>query len=269
MEISELMTSSACTITSDKSVSYAAERMNEFGTDALIVIDHGKLLGVVTSRQIRAAHPNRIVADAMNGQPGRIRPDQNVWEAHSLFREHDDELLLVTDGQELVGVVSREAVQLKIAEFMDPLTGLYRAPYIEYIGEKWLKEQQPFHLLFIDVNDFGKINKKYGHPFGDDVIRWFSRVLASMAQEQTDQLCRYAGDEFVLLTTAGEERVRQCVEVIEKPAEFGQVQISAAVGHLDGYREPDFFAQTLRELIARASLLSTAAKIRKPSSIGA
>ncbi|MFD2371277.1 diguanylate cyclase domain-containing protein [Brevibacillus sp. GCM10020057] len=262
MEVSGMMTGQVCTISSDKSVSNAANRMHECGTDWLIVVDHGKLMGVVTSRQIMAAHPNRIVADAMKGQPGRIRPDQNVWEAHSIFHEHDDEVLLVMNEQELVGIVSRDAVQLKIAEYMDPLTGLYRAPFIEYVGEKWLKEQQPFHLLFIDINDFGKINKTYGHPFGDDVIRWYARVLTNMIQDQTDQLCRYAGDEFIVLTTAGDERVRQYVDVMEKPAEIGQVQISAAVGHLDGYREPNFFAQPLRELIAQASLLSTSAKMR-------
>jgi len=268
MEISEIMTTAVCTISSDKSVSYAAERMNECGKDALVVMDHGELMGIVTSREIRSTHPNRIVADAMNRQPKYIFSEHHIWEALSFLQACDDDLLLVMDGQELVGVVSREAVQLKIAEYLDPLTGLYRAPYIQCIGKKWLREGQPFHLLFIDVNDFGKINKVYGHPFGDDVIRWFSGILTDLADEKSDHLCRYAGDEFIMLTTGREERVRHCIDAIEKPTEIGQVNITAAVGHLDGFREPDFFARSLREHIAQASLLSTAAKMQKSSSLG-
>ncbi|MFJ9499457.1 GGDEF domain-containing protein [Brevibacillus centrosporus] len=265
MNISEIMTTTVSTITSDKSVSFAAEKMNAYSTDALVVVDHGELMGVVTSRQLRSTHPNRIVADAMNVLPIRISPEDDVWETHALLQEHDDELLLVMNEEELVGVVTREDVQLKVAEFIDPLTGLYRAPYIQYMGEKLLREGKPFHMLFIDVNDFGKINKRYGHPFGDDVIRMFSVALSEWQSNGDTYLCRYAGDEFVMITTASDEWVKECMETIDKPTPINDVMVSAAVGHLDGFREPDFFDKPLREHIARASLLSTKAKMNKES----
>ncbi|MDF2684077.1 MAG: hypothetical protein K0R47_5267 [Brevibacillus sp.] len=266
MKISEFMTTAVCTITSDKSVSYAAEQMIECSTNYLVVVDHGELTGIVTSRHIGSAHPNRIVADAMDAPPSRISPEHNVWDARSLLQDSDKDLLLVMDQEELVGVVTKEATQIKLAEYLDPLTGLYRAPYIHYIGEKLLIENKPFHLLFIDVNDFGLINKQYGHPFGDDVIRGFSSLLTSL-MEQGDHLCRYAGDEFILITSGSDKHVQQCLQTIVRPTEIYHVTVSAAVGYIDGYRDLQFFAQPLRELIAKASLLSTEAKKNKSVSI--
>ncbi|MED4582035.1 GGDEF domain-containing protein [Brevibacillus choshinensis] len=267
MKISEIMTTAVCSISSDKSVSHAAEQMNEYSTNYLVVVDNGELTGIVTSRHVASAHPNRIVADAMDMPLNRISPEHNVWDAHSQLLESDNDLLLVMDQEELVGAVTREAIQIKLAEFLDPLTGLYRASYIHYIGEKLLLENKPFHLLFIDVNDFGQINKQFGHPFGDDVIRRYSSVLSSLVVEQGDHLCRYAGDEFILITTGPDSHVQQCIETIVRPTEMYHVTVSAAVGYIDGYREPNFLAQPLRELIAKASILSTEAKKKKSVSI--
>ena len=69
MKVSEIMASSVYTVSSDKSVSYAAERMNEWKVGSLIVVDHGTVMGIITSRDVRSSHPNRIVADAMTTKP--------------------------------------------------------------------------------------------------------------------------------------------------------------------------------------------------------
>jgi diguanylate cyclase (GGDEF)-like protein len=53
-------------------------------------------------------------------------------------------------------------------------------------------------VLFFDLNDFKKINDRYGHQAGDDCLRRFARSLkASFGSE--DHLARYAGDEFVVV----------------------------------------------------------------------
>lgn len=263
MNISDIMTTTISTITSGKSVSHAAERMHESNTRWLVVMDHGEVLGVVTFRDVLSAHPNRIVADAMSLQPSRLSAYQNVWEAHSFLQEKGCEVALIMEGEELIGLITKEDVRMKIAEYVDPLTGLYEAPYIQFIGEQLLKEHKPFHLLFIDLNDFGQINKLHGHPFGDDVIRKYSSVLSSFAAEQGDHLCRYAGDEFVLISTAEEERVKKGIALITQPTNIHNVSISAAVGHVNGYEDPHFFTRTLRDLMAKASLESSAAKLHQ------
>lgn len=257
MKVADIMTASVHTISSERSVAFASEKMNEWKIGSLIVVDHGEVQGILTSRDIRSSHPNRIVADAMTPAPVSVKPDDDIWHVHSLLQTHEIERILVMENGEMKGLVTREEIMRKLSESMDAHTGLYRAPYIRYVGEELLKQERPFHLIFVDINDFGQINKKYGHPFGDDVIRLLSQKLASLVDEKSDYLCRYAGDEFIMISLAGEERVNHCLQAMTKPLVVDQVEVSVAVGYVNGWEEPHFFACSLRDLIRKASLLSS------------
>lgn len=262
MNISEIMTREIPTITSGKSVAHAAERMSAERAGALIVVDHGEIMGILTPRDVFCSHPNRIVADAMTLDPLAISVELDLWEAMETMEAHGSDQGLIMDGERLAGFITREAILMKLAEYMDPLTGLYRAPYIQAIGEKYLKSRKPFHLLFIDLNDFGTINKMHGHPFGDDVIRAYASILSSLVMEKRDYLSRYAGDEFVLISTADEEMIEKYIEVIIQPTQIHNIRVTAAVGHVNGFRDPAFFTWDLRELIEKASLQSSAVKMQ-------
>lgn len=257
MKICEIMTPSIFSISSDQSVSRASEMMNELKVGSLIVIDHGAVSGIITSRDIRTSHPNRIVADAMTPDPVCISSDRFIWEALKRMDEHQIERILIMDDGRLVGLVTREAAKMKVSEFVDTLTGLYRAPYIQYIGEEFLKNRQPFHLLFVDLNDFGLINKRYGHPFGDDVIRAFAAEASMNLTEGRDFLCRYAGDEFVMISLADETEIGKFRELFSNSIVVQDIPVPASVGHINGYGEPDFFTLSFREILHRASMLST------------
>ncbi len=230
MKVSELMTSPVYTVSSDKSVFYAAELMNEWRVGSLIVMDHGTVVGIFTSRDVRSTHPNRIVADAMTPDPITITSEFFIWDALKVMDQHRIKRLLIMEEGKLAGLVTREAIKMKLSEFMDSLTGFYRAPYIQSVGEAFLKKKQPFHLLFIDLNGFGNINKRYGHPFGDDVIREFSGRMASLVKEDRDFVCRYAGDEFVMITLADEAEVDRYIRLFSCSVFINNVAVSAAVG---------------------------------------
>src|SRR5690606_36669005 len=105
-----------------------------------------------------------------------------------------------------------------------------------------------------------EINKRYGHPFGDDVILAFARRMARWAKESRDYLCRYGGDEFVMISNAEEETVDRFIRTISRPLSINRVTVSAAVGHVNGLKEPRFFSMSFRDVLAKASLLSTCAK---------
>ena len=66
LEIKDIMSKPVLTISQDKSVQYAAEYMYQNNIGGLPVTERNRLLGIITSRDIRLNHPNRIVADAMN-----------------------------------------------------------------------------------------------------------------------------------------------------------------------------------------------------------
>ena len=95
----------------------------------------------------------------------------------------------------------------------DPLTGLFnRRSFDESLREEYARSGrygQPLSLMLIDVDHFKTYNDNYGHQFGDDALRSVARVLRKSVRK-TDRLCRYGGEEFVILmpaTNAKEARV--------------------------------------------------------------
>jgi diguanylate cyclase (GGDEF)-like protein len=59
---------------------------------------------------------------------------------------------------------------------------------------------EPLALVLIDVDDFKKLNDRFGHAVGDAVLRRAAEVMALLIRE-TDLLARYGGEEFALLAS--------------------------------------------------------------------
>ncbi len=53
-------------------------------------------------------------------------------------------------------------------------------------------------LLFLDIDHFKQINDCHGHAVGDGVLQRVAGVLVAAVRE-VDTVCRYGGDEFVIL----------------------------------------------------------------------
>ncbi len=86
--------------------------------------------------------------------------------------------------------------------FHDSLTGLpNRLAYDERIAQevpRWQRFNQPLSMLVWDVDHFKSINDRFGHSAGDMVLKKVSEDLARDIR-QTDFVCRYGGEEFVML----------------------------------------------------------------------
>jgi diguanylate cyclase (GGDEF)-like protein len=80
----------------------------------------------------------------------------------------------------------------------DPLTGLGNHRHFHERLQRELlsaeEQARPLTLCFVDIDDFKKINDRYGHPSGD-------RVLSQVATRlrQGGEAYRLGGDEFALL----------------------------------------------------------------------
>jgi len=84
----------------------------------------------------------------------------------------------------------------------DSLTGLQtRRAWFECAKSYYalaIRQQSPFTILMVDLDDFKLINDNYGHTTGDKVISQFSELATKVARE-SDLIARFGGEEFVFL----------------------------------------------------------------------
>lgn len=76
------------------------------------------------------------------------------------------------------------------------MTGLYEReelfPYLEGL----IKQNRQFTLGLIDLNNFKKINDRYGHVFGDKVLKYVASTIR-LTFAGKGMVFRYGGDEFI------------------------------------------------------------------------
>jgi len=80
----------------------------------------------------------------------------------------------------------------------DGLTSLYNHAYFQNRLDILLKENSmmPISLIFMDIDDFKKVNDYYGHLIGDKVLKELSGLLQKYTRDG-DLVARYGGEEFV------------------------------------------------------------------------
>jgi diguanylate cyclase (GGDEF)-like protein len=93
-------------------------------------------------------------------------------------------------------------------------------------------------VLFVDLDKFKPVNDTYGHAIGNQVLRGVASVLKDVTRS-TDLVCRYGGDEFVVVLVnpdrEGADRVaeliRQGIEEFSVPTPDGkQAGVTASIG---------------------------------------
>jgi diguanylate cyclase (GGDEF)-like protein len=125
---------------------------------------------------------------------------------------------------------------------VDGLTGLANRRLCAAALEKELARAQrfdePLALVLADIDDFKRINDRFGHPTGDEVLKAFAATLRGSVRE-IDLAGRWGGEEFALLLPGTDlegghelaERVRQALEAQEVEAPDGSaVKVTASFG---------------------------------------
>ena len=81
----------------------------------------------------------------------------------------------------------------------DPMTGLFNRRGM-YVNAKRLVKQRPAVTVvaMIDLDGFKKLNDRWGHERGDDILRAVAAALQS-AIRRDDVVARAGGDEFVVI----------------------------------------------------------------------
>jgi diguanylate cyclase (GGDEF)-like protein len=93
---------------------------------------------------------------------------------------------------------------LKKAATSDHLTGLYNRRYFFDIGETLFKnakrDNMDITVAMVAIDNFKRINDRYGHQFGDILLQHISTVILNHLRS-SDVVCRFGGEEFCILAT--------------------------------------------------------------------
>lgn len=117
----------------------------------------------------------------------------------------------------------------------DPLTKLMNRRMMDSYMKQWVDDGTPFALIIFDIDKFKRVNDRYGHAVGDEVLIYLADLMQRTVREQ-DICCRYGGEEFVILLPKSDkvtaylraERLREKLEDTVSPC--GEViTISAGV----------------------------------------
>ena len=126
-------------------------------------------------------------------------------------------------------------LSLEALAFHDPLTRVANRrkfqEEVERAIEKADELNQPFALLFFDLNRFKVVNDTFGHDVGDELLKYVAARVASILRKP-DILARLGGDEFgLLLHNCNEDGVDLVVERmldnVQRPFKVGENNLVA------------------------------------------
>ncbi len=141
----------------------------------------------------------------------------------------------------------------------DALTHLPNRGYfyemLEQLVQRFSDTDNPFSLLFIDLDGFKKVNDVLGHHTGDELLRHVSARLISSVREG-DIVSRLGGDEFVVLLADTDDKeviegiCKRIIRETSRPYWFDEKEVttSTSIGISSFPRD----ARTASELVENA-----------------
>ena len=172
---------------------------------------------------------------------------ENQMVQQSMYQERFLLLILIATIVVLIGFlirgsVSRQAYQQQTEK--DSVTGLVkRRPFLDQLLECHdlaRTKNLDFTLVVFDLDDFRKVNQRYGYQTGDRVLRQVAELVQTQL-EGARFMGRIGGDEFMIaipdldrIESSGDiERYRELISSMEFSALGTQFKVTASFGIAD------------------------------------
>jgi CBS domain-containing protein len=116
------MSRNLLSIEPDETITEVAQRMVERNVGAVLVLDGGRLVGIMTERDLmravaRGLHGEAVVAEYMTKDPETIEPDDTTQHAAVLMIHGGYRHLPVVEGDDVVGILSiRDLMQVALED---------------------------------------------------------------------------------------------------------------------------------------------------------
>jgi len=151
-------------------------------TMCLPIFGQGKTLGSL----------ELVLAAPPLNSPGEIRSADSLRLRALTITEHF--------GRALVNLRILET--LRGASVRDSLTGLFNRRYLDEALDREVRRadrtNRPLGVIMLDVDHFKLFNDAHGHAAGDLVLRSLGQMLRARTRQE-DVVCRYGGEEFVMI----------------------------------------------------------------------
>jgi diguanylate cyclase (GGDEF)-like protein len=221
-EVLAIKGSQVFSVPPDATVFDALTVMAERDVGALVIIEAGSLVGIVSERDYARkvivqgkASRDTPVREIMTTDVLTVDPERPLEECMRLMATWHYRHLPVVLDEKVIGVVSisdlvkemmaeqeRTIRRLASVASRDALTGLFnRSMFTQRLHQAIAqaeRHQRKLGVLFIDLDGFKLINDMQGHEAGDHVLAELA-VRLQRSMREGDTLGRLGGDEFVVL----------------------------------------------------------------------
>ncbi len=133
--------------------------------------------------------------------------------------------------ERLEGDVERYTQELQRMAMIDALTGLpNRAMFHHELGKSLAsigRTDEQIALLFLDLDEFKRVNDTLGHDVGDELLKTVSKRLQKSVRNM-DTVCRLGGDEFTVIARGLEAEsdihriIHQIFSSLQQPLQLGR-----------------------------------------------
>lgn len=222
--------------------------MDGFADDAPM---HISIAGSITEKVVREGQPllvNDLLSDTRFKELKQasylgnsfmivpIRVEENVIGVINVAAKHQDlkgeTIFDDVDLKILYAIATEMSVAIENVSFhkelhyltvTDPLTHTHNYRHfvnsLEYEFKRLNRFQGDLSLLMMDIDGFKSFNNEFGHAAGDELLKEVAQIV-HLNLRDVDILCRYGGDEFVIIlpgTNKKEavivaDKIRKCIE---------------------------------------------------------
>ena len=191
-------------------------------------------------------------------QPGLHAGRAVYWSVATditLAKRYEEKLYKAATRDSLTGLHNRSAFEQHLTNILEPVAST--------TGNRLSQSTNQHSLCFIDMDRFKLVNDTAGHHGGDELIKRFSSLLASLVR-QDDFVARVGGDEFAVIlkhcsaeqAVIVAEKIRAAIEAMRFVWDGKVFRTSTSIG----IASIDHKCSTIEDLVICADMACYAAK---------